>query len=37
MDVIIETLFETEWGIIILGSILVIALLIEFFGKNSKN
>ena len=37
MDVIIETLFETEWGIIILGSILVIALLIEFFSKNSKN
>ena len=37
MDVIIETLFETEWGIIILGSILIIALLIEFFSKNSKN
>lgn len=37
MDIIIETLFETEWGIIILGSILVIALLIEFFSKNSKN
>ena len=37
MDIIIETLFETEWGIIVIGAILFIALIIEFFGKNSKN
>ena len=37
MDIIIETLLETEWGIIGLGSILLIALLVTFFmGKNIK-
>ncbi len=36
MDIIIETLFETEWGIIILGAILLTALLIEFFGNKPK-
>ena len=33
MDIIIETLFETEWGIIIIGVLILIAILIEFFKK----
>jgi len=33
MDIIIETLFETEWGIIIIGALILIAILIEFFKK----
>ena len=33
MDIILETLFETEWGIIIIGALILIAILIEFFKK----
>lgn len=33
MDIIIETLFETEWGLIIIGVLILIAILIEFFKK----
>ena len=33
MDIIIESLFETEWGLIIIGALLLIAILIEFFKK----
>ena len=36
MEALIETLFETEWGIIILGAILLTALLIEFFNNKPK-
>lgn len=34
MDLIIETIFETEWGVILLGALLLIGLAIELFGKN---
>lgn len=34
MEIIIETLFETEWGLIILGIFLIGAILIEFFTNN---
>lgn len=33
MDIIIETLFETEWGLIVIGALILIAILIEFFKK----
>ena len=36
MEVLIETLFETEWGLIILGVFLVFALIIEFFNNKPK-
>jgi len=34
MDILIKTLFETEWGIIAIGIFLVGAILIDFFTKN---
>ena len=33
MDIIFETLFETEWGAIILGLFLIAALIINFWNK----
>ena len=33
MEAIIETLFDTPWGIIILGAFLTIAIIIDFFQK----
>ena len=36
MEVLIETLFETEWGLIVLGICLIGAILIEIFGKKPK-
>lgn len=34
MDVIFESLINTEWGVIILGVILLIAILILFFNND---
>ena len=34
MDFIIHTLFDTEWGLILVGAFLLGACLIEFFNKN---
>ncbi len=36
MDVIIATLFDTEWGIILIGMMLFIAITIEFFNNKPK-
>ena len=33
MEALIETLFETGWGVIIFGIMIIIAFLIEFFSK----
>lgn len=33
MEILMETLFETEWGVIILGIFLLIALTINFWNK----
>lgn len=33
MGILIETIFETEWGIITIGALLLIAIVIEFFYK----
>jgi len=36
MSIIISTLFDTEWGIIIIGMFLLGAILIEIFGNKPK-
>ena len=36
MEALIETLFETEWGLIIFGALILIALLIDFFSNKPK-
>ena len=36
MDLIIHTLFDTDYGIIIAGVFLLSAILIEYFGKKPK-
>ena len=36
MEVFISTLFDTEWGIILICAILIIALSIEFFNNKPK-
>lgn len=33
MEIILEVLSETGWGVIILGIFLLIAILIEFWNK----
>ena len=33
MEIILETLSETGWGVIILGIFLLIAILIEFWNN----
>lgn len=33
MDIIISTLFETEWGLVILGIFIIGAILIDIFQK----
>ena len=35
MEALIDTLVNTEWGLIILGSFLIISLLIQFY--NNRN
>ena len=37
MDILIHTLFETEWGIITIGIFIIGALLIEFFNNKPKS
>ena len=36
MSTIIETLFDTEWGVIIVGAIILTALIIEFFNNKPQ-
>ena len=36
MDLIIHTLFDTDWGVIILGALLLIFLLVEYFNKTPR-
>lgn len=37
MEIIFEALVETSYGAIILGAFLIIAILIIFFSKDSKD
>lgn len=37
MDIILAALAETDWGAIVLGVLLIIALLIIFFSKNPQS
>jgi hypothetical protein len=36
MDIIVKTLFESEWGAIILGALLVMVVIMEFFNNKPK-
>lgn len=36
MEALLETIFSTEWGLIILGVFLLGALLVEFFNNKPK-
>lgn len=36
MEAIMETMFETEWGIVIFGIIIFIALIINFFNNKPQ-
>lgn len=36
MDIIIKTIFDTEWGIIFIGICIFMAILIEFFINKPK-
>ena len=36
MDIILETIFETEWGIIFLCGMLILCIIIEFFNNKPK-
>ena len=36
MEVILESLADTGWGVIILGAFILIAILIEFFSNTPK-
>lgn len=36
MEALISALFETEWGLIILGIFLIGAIIIEFFNNKPK-
>ena len=36
MEIVMETLFETDWGLIIFGILMLIALLITFFSNKPK-
>ena len=35
MEIIFSSLMETGWGVIILGIILIIAILMEYFSNKS--
>ena len=36
MEALFESLVETGWGIIILGSFLILAIIMEFFNNKPK-
>ena len=36
MEIIFETLLETEWGLITFGVIIIIAIFINFFSNKPK-
>jgi len=36
MNIIIETLFDTDYGIIIIGAFILLAIIIEWFRKKPK-
>ena len=36
MEFLISILFETEWGVIVVGSLLLIALIIQIFKKSDN-
>ena len=36
MEFLLSILFETEWGVIVVGSLLLIALIIQIFKKSDN-
>ena len=36
MEALIETIFETEWGLILFGIMIIIALFINFFNNKPR-
>lgn len=36
MEALIETLLDTEWGAIIIGALILIAVIVTFIKENSQ-